>query len=225
MLLLYWYGYWISEEYWTHSSAQWVSRLLLGPSTRSTTAWIAFDSMDGGCTSVGPFGLSLMDVRSPHAALAVSAAKTLRIWYLMIVLRFPSGSRPHGQGEADAARGGQLPVFDALPVAGVERRFRVDGGLLRPEQQIAAHQRDGRLREADEPRHRRRHVVGQAQFAELQIARVHDTHLVCVEGVVPVVLGQHVRRVGLAALVDGVRHHEAVVPVVLASLQSGVQDA
>ena len=41
----------------------------------------------------------------------------------------------------------------------------------------------------------------------------------------PVVLGQHVRRVGLAALVDGVRHHEAVVPVVLASLQGGLQDA
>src|SRR3989475_294736 len=161
-----------------------MSRLLLGPSTRSTTVWIAFDSMDGGCTSVGPFGLSLMDVRSPHAALAVSAARTLRIWCLMIVLRFPSGSRPHGQGEADAARGGQLAVFDALPVAGIERRLRVDGGLLRPEQQIAAHQRDGRLREADEPRHRRRHVVGQAQLAELQIARVHDTHLVCVEGVV-----------------------------------------
>src|SRR2546430_10899367 len=93
-----------------------MSRLLLGPSTRSTTVWIAFDSMDGGCTSVGPFGLSLMDVRSPHAVLASSAARTLRIWCLMIVLRFPSGSRPHGQGEADAARGGHLAVFDALPV-------------------------------------------------------------------------------------------------------------
>src|SRR5207302_7881637 len=63
-----------------------MSRLLLGPSTRSTTVWIAFDSMDGGCTSVGPFGLSLMDVRSPHAVVAISAARTLRIWYLMIAL-------------------------------------------------------------------------------------------------------------------------------------------
>src|SRR2546430_15730693 len=112
-----------------------MSRLLLGPSTRSTTVWIAFDSMDGGCTSVGPFGLLLMDVRSPHAELASSAARTLRIWCLMIVLLFPSGSRPHGQSEAEAARGGQLAVFDALPVAGIERRLRVDGGLLRPEQQ------------------------------------------------------------------------------------------
>src|SRR5205809_7396068 len=198
-----------------------MSTLLLGPSTRSTTVWIAFDSMDGGCTSVGPFGLSLMDVRSPHAALAVSAAKTLRIWYLMIALLFASGSRPHGQSEAEAARGGQLPVFDALPLAGIERRLRVDRRLLRPEKQVAAHQPEGRLREADEPRHRRRHVVRQAQLAELQIARVHDTHLVRVEGVVPVVLGQHVRRVGLAALVDGVRHHEAVVPLLLASLQGG----
>src|SRR5207302_8655350 len=63
-----------------------MSRLLLGPSTRSTTVWIAFDSMDGGCTSVGPFGLLLMDVRSPHVVLASSAARTLRIWCLMIVL-------------------------------------------------------------------------------------------------------------------------------------------
>src|SRR5437870_2292231 len=173
-----------------------MSTLLLGPSTRSTTVWIAFDNMDGGCTSVGPFGLSLMDVRSPHAALAVSAAKTLRIWYLMIALLFPSGSRPHGQSEAEAARGGQLPVFDALPVAGIERRLRVDRRLLRPEQQVAAHQRDGRLREADEPRHRRRHVVRQAQLAELQIGRVHDAHLIRVEGVVPIVLGQHLLRVG-----------------------------
>src|SRR2546430_9232453 len=78
-----------------------MSRLLLGPSTRSTTVWIAFDSMDGGCTSVGPFGLLLMDVRSPHAVLASSAARTLRIWCLMIVLLFPSGSRPHGQSEAE----------------------------------------------------------------------------------------------------------------------------
>src|SRR5438445_10170636 len=54
-----------------------MSRLLLGPSTRSTTVWIAFDSMDGGCTSVGPFGLSLMDVRSPHAVLASTACGDL----------------------------------------------------------------------------------------------------------------------------------------------------
>src|SRR5881396_4445803 len=134
-----------------------MSRLLLGPSTRSTTVWIAFDNIDGGCTSVGPFGLLLMDVRSPHAVLASSAARTLRIWCLMIVLRFPSGSRPHGQGEADAARGGQLAVFDALPVAGVEPRLRVDRGLLRPEQQVPADERHGGLREADEPRDRRRH--------------------------------------------------------------------
>src|SRR5437016_11430132 len=134
-----------------------MSRLLLGPSTRSTTVWIAFDSIDGGCTSVGPFGLLLMDVRSPHAVLAISAAaRTLRIWYLMIALLFPSGSRPHGQGEADAARGGQLAVFDALPVAGVEGRLRVDGGLLGPQQQVAADQRDGGLGEADRPRQRRR---------------------------------------------------------------------
>src|SRR5256885_5808305 len=165
-----------------------MSRLLLGPSTRSTTVWIAFDSMDGGCTSVGPFGLSLMDVRSPHAVVAISAARTLRIWYLMIALLSPSGSRPHGQGEADAARGGQLAVLDALPVAGVERRLRVDRGLLGPEQQVAADQRDRRLREADQPRHRRRQVVGQAQLAELQIARVEDAHLIGIEGVVPVIL-------------------------------------
>src|SRR5213079_3255757 len=124
-----------------------MSRVLLGPSTRSTTVWIAFDSMDGGCTSVGPFGLLLMDVRSPHAVLASSAARTLRIWCLMIVLRFPSGSRPHGQGEADAARGGQLAVFDALPVAGIERRLRVDGGPQSAALGQATHHRDGRLRE------------------------------------------------------------------------------
>src|SRR2546421_12985862 len=132
-----------------------MSRLLLGPSTRSTTVWIAFDSMDGGCTSVGPFGLSLMDVRSPHAVLASSAARTLRIWCLMIVLRFPSGSRPHGQGEAEDARGGQLDVFDALPVPGIEVRLRVDAALLCPEQQITTHQLDGRLQEADNLCHRR----------------------------------------------------------------------
>src|SRR5205809_6523746 len=131
-----------------------MSRLLLGPSTRSTTVWIAFDSMDGGCTSVGPFGLSLMDVRSPHAVLASSAARTLRIWCLMVVLRFPSGSRPHGEGQPDHARVGQLAVFDALPVAGIERRLRVDGGLLGREQHCADYARGGRLPEADGPRHR-----------------------------------------------------------------------
>src|SRR5207247_10729100 len=134
-----------------------MSRLLLGPSTRSTTVWIAFDSMDGGCSSAGRFGLLLMDVRSPHAVLASSAARTLRIWCLMIVLRFPSGSRPHGQGEADAARGAQLAVFDALPVAGIERPPRGGGRLLGSGQPIAAPRREGRLRAAEQPRDRRRH--------------------------------------------------------------------
>src|SRR6266480_4943086 len=181
--------YWISAECCSHSLPPRTCRLLLGPCTRLTTVWIAFDSINGGCTSVGPFGLSLMDVRSPHAVLAISpAARTLRIWYLMIALLFPSGSRPHGQGEADAARRGQLAVFDTLPVTGVERRLRVDGGLLGPEQQVAAHQRYGRLREADRPRHRRRQVVRQAQLAELQVGRVEDAHLIRVKGVVPVVL-------------------------------------
>src|SRR5438093_2771735 len=166
-----------------------MSRSLLGPSTPLTTVWIAFDRMEGGSTSVGPFGFRLTDVRSAHAVLAITAARTLRIWYLMTV-SFPKRLRPDGHGEADAARGGQLAVFDALPVAGVERRLRVDRGLLRPEQQVAADQRDGRLREADEPRHRRRHVVGQAQLPQLQVARVEDAHLIGVESVVPVILCQ-----------------------------------
>src|SRR5213594_2700132 len=69
-----------------------MSRSLLGPSTPLTTVWIAFDRMEGGSTSVGPFGFRLTDVRSAHAVLAISAAaRTLRIWYLMIGLLFPSG--------------------------------------------------------------------------------------------------------------------------------------
>src|SRR5438477_5946347 len=152
-----------------------MSRSLLGPSTPLTTVWIAFDRMEGGSTSVGPFGFRLTDVRSAHAVLAITAARTLRIWYLMTV-SFPKRLRPHGQGEADAARRGQLAVLDALPVAGVERRLRVDRGLLGPEQQVAADQRDGRLGETDRPRQRRRQIAGESQLAELQVARVEHAH-------------------------------------------------
>src|SRR6266581_1427577 len=41
--------------------------------------------IDGGGTSTGPFGFVLIDVRSPHAVIAASAAKTLRILYRIVV--------------------------------------------------------------------------------------------------------------------------------------------
>src|SRR5689334_25370166 len=41
--------------------------------------------IDGGGTSTGPFGLLLIDVTSPHAVIPISAAKTLRILYRIVV--------------------------------------------------------------------------------------------------------------------------------------------
>src|ERR1041385_6427127 len=65
---------------------------LVTPSTPFTTFWIAFDRIDGGGTSYGPFGFSLMDVRSPHAMLAISAAaRTLRMLYRIMALFLLSG--------------------------------------------------------------------------------------------------------------------------------------
>src|ERR1043166_308801 len=65
---------------------------LVTPSTLPTTFWIAFDRIDGGGTSVGPLGVWLIDVRSPHAVLAISAAaRALRILYGIMPLFLLSG--------------------------------------------------------------------------------------------------------------------------------------
>src|SRR6266496_229251 len=66
---------------------------LLTPSTPLTTLWIAFARIDGGGTSVGPFGFWLIDVRSLHAVPpTISAtARTLRILYRIMALFLLSG--------------------------------------------------------------------------------------------------------------------------------------
>src|SRR6185503_9716188 len=140
----------------------------------------------------GPFGLVLISAKSPvQPPISTAAAKTLRMGYLMIVLLSRQPLRPHGHGEADAARCRQLAVLHALAVAGVKGGFRIDGLLLGPDGQVAADQGDTRLREAYEPRERSGQDERDARLAELQVARVNDALFLRKERVVPVVLCQH----------------------------------
>jgi hypothetical protein len=63
------------------------------PSTPPTTDWITPERMDGGSTSVGPFGFLLIEVMSLHDAIPPARAATTaprRIPFLMI------GSSPAG---------------------------------------------------------------------------------------------------------------------------------
>src|SRR3989304_1648898 len=117
-----------------------------------TTFWMALDRLGGRGTSTGPFGLVLTSVNSPvHPVplpISAAAARTLKNWCLMIALLSPQPLWPHGQGEADAARRGQLAVLDALSFPG---RLVVTGVallLVRTPHQMPPGLGDARLREA-----------------------------------------------------------------------------
>src|SRR5213593_2449438 len=58
---------------------------LFTPLTPPTTVWMTWGRIDGGGTSVGPFGLLFIDVISLQAVTTASAAKTLRILYRIVI--------------------------------------------------------------------------------------------------------------------------------------------
>src|SRR6266576_151908 len=124
---------------------------LFTPSTPVATSCSAFAKIDGGSTSSGPLGFLLIDVKSPQAVIAASAATTLRILYRIWSLS-PQRLRPHGHGEANAARGRQLAVLDTLAIARVECGLGIDSRLLGEQEQVAPNDGDVRIREAEEAR-------------------------------------------------------------------------
>src|SRR2546425_9010774 len=89
----------------------------------------------------------------------------------------PKRLRPHGHGEANAARGRQLAVLDTLTIARVEGGLGIDRWLFREQEQVPPDKGHGRIREAKEARDRRRERVRQASLAELEVRGIEDAGL------------------------------------------------
>src|SRR2546428_10350416 len=99
--------------------------------------------------------------------------------------------RPHGHGEANAARSRQLAVLDTLAIARVECGFWIDGRLSGEQQQVPADYGHVCIREAQEVRDRVRERVRQPNLAELEVRALEEPRLLGVKGVGEVELIPH----------------------------------